>query len=64
MRLHEFKPHNSTIFFIGALLLFTGTYLDNTKKASDFIIWTLLILSFVFMLLSFIKPKRSQKDEL
>jgi uncharacterized membrane protein len=64
MKLHEIYPYSKPFFYIGAILGFIDIYLDNTKKADTFIIYALLISGFVFMLLSFKKPKESKSDEL
>lgn len=60
MKLHEIYPHNKFLFYTGAILLFIGTYLDNTNKASFGITISLLIVGFLLMLVSFRKPKRSK----
>jgi len=64
MKLHEIYLYNKSFFYIGAILGFTGTYLDNTKKADTFIIFALLISGLVLMLLSFKKPKENKSDGL
>ncbi|TWJ02592.1 hypothetical protein JN11_01565 [Mucilaginibacter frigoritolerans] len=63
MKLHEIYPHNKFLLYIGAILGFTGTYLDNTNKASFTITMSLLIAGLLLMLLSFKKPKQSSNDE-
>ena len=60
MKLHEIYPHNKFLFFIGAILGFTGTYLDNTNKASFGVTITLLVVGFLLVLLSFSKPKQNK----
>jgi len=59
MKLHELYPHNKFLFFTGVILCTAATYLDNTNKASDSIILSLLILALLLMLLGFRKTKRS-----
>jgi uncharacterized membrane protein len=59
MKLHELYPHNKILFFTGAILVFTGTYLDNTNKASFGVTISLLVVGGILMLLSFRKPKQN-----
>jgi hypothetical protein len=58
MKLHEIYPHNKFLFYTGAILLSTGTYLDGTNKASDTVIIPLLIIALLLLLLSLKKPKQ------
>jgi hypothetical protein len=60
MKLHEIYPHNKLLLFIGAVLMFIGTYLDNTNKAGFGVTVTLLIGALIFLLLSFRKPKQKK----
>ncbi len=60
MKLHEIYPHNKFLFYTGAILLFIGTYLDNTNKASFGVTMFLLIIGLLLMLLSFRKPKENK----
>jgi len=62
MKLHEMYPHNKFLFYIGAILGFIGTYLDNTKKVGFGMTMFLIITGLICMLLSFRKPK--QHDDL
>jgi len=62
MKLQEIYPYNKTLFYIGAISGFTGTYLDSTNKANEVIIFILLITGLLLMLLSFRKPKASKSD--
>jgi hypothetical protein len=62
MKFHEIYPHNKFLFYTGAILLFTGTYLDSTNKASNNIIFALLIIGLLLMLVSLKKPKQSKSD--
>jgi uncharacterized membrane protein len=64
MKLHEIYPHNKFLFFIGAILGFIGTFLDNTNKSSFAVTISLLLVGFVLILLSFKKPEQSRSDEL
>jgi hypothetical protein len=58
MKLHEIYPHNKFLFFTGAILLFTGTYLDSTNKASDTVIIPLLIVAPLLILLGIKKQNK------
>jgi hypothetical protein len=60
MKLHEIYPHNKLLFFTGAILLFTGTYLDSTNKASDTVIIPLLIMALLLILLGIKKQKQNK----
>ena len=60
MRLHEIHVYNKPLLYIGAILGFTGTYLDSTNKSNELIIYALLISGLVLMLLSFKKPKGNE----
>jgi|GEM_PF-2182811 len=60
MKLYEIFPYNKFLFYTGAILLFTGTYLDSTNSASLGITMCLLILGVVLMLLSLRKPKQDK----
>jgi hypothetical protein len=63
MKLHEIYPHNKFLFYIGAILLFTGTYLDNTTNAYKIYIWPLLLIGILLMLLGLKKPKGSEQNK-
>jgi succinate-acetate transporter protein len=60
VKLHEIYPRNKLLFYTGAIILFTGTYLDGTNKASDTVIIPLLIVALLFMLLGIKKPKQNK----
>jgi len=60
MKIHEIYPHNKILFFIGAILGFSGTYLDSTNKSNFFITISLLIAGLLLILLSFMKPKQNK----
>lgn len=60
MKLHEIYPHNKFFFYTGAILLFTGTYLDTTNKTSFGVIMAMFIAGGLLMLLSFRKSKQSK----
>jgi hypothetical protein len=60
MKLHEIYPHNKFLFYTGAILLFTGTYLDTTNKTSFGVIMAMFIAGGLLMLLSFRKSKQSK----
>jgi hypothetical protein len=64
MKLHEIYPHNKFLFYTGAILTFTGGYLDDTNKAGFAVTISLLFVGLLLMLLSFKKPKLSKGDEL
>jgi hypothetical membrane protein len=64
MNFHEIRIYNKPVFYIGAILLFIGTYLDNTNKADNLYVWILLISGLLLMLLGFKKPKESKSNEL
>lgn len=67
MKLHEIYPQNKLLFYTGAILLFMGTYLDGTNKASFGMIISLLSAGCLLMILSFRKFKQKSdminKDE-
>jgi len=63
MNFNEIKIYNKPVFYIGAILLFTGTYLDNTKKVDNLYIYALLLSGLILMLLSFKKTKESKSDK-
>ncbi len=60
MKLHEIYPHNKPLFYIGAILFVTGTYLDGTNKASDTVIIPLLLAALLLILLGM--KKKQNKD--
>ncbi|MDB5010506.1 MAG: hypothetical protein JWQ06_1295 [Mucilaginibacter sp.] len=64
MKFHEIYPHNKFLSYIGAILGFIGTYLDNTNKANNYITLTLIISGLVLILLSLRKPKENKATEL
>jgi hypothetical protein len=49
--------YNKPLFFIGAILTFTGTYLDYSHVLTTVIVYILLILGLILMLIAFRKPK-------
>jgi len=63
MNFHEINVYNKPILYIGAILGFTGIYLDNTKKADNLYIYALLLSGLILMLLSFKKTKESKSDK-
>jgi len=60
MKLHEIYPHNKFLFYTGAIMVFTGTYLDTTNKANFDVTISILIAGLFLMILSFRKPKQSK----
>jgi len=64
MKLHEIYPHNKFIFFTGAILVFTGTYLDSTNKASIYITLPFLVVGCLLVLLGLKKSPNRKSDEL
>ena len=63
MKFHEIYPHNKLYSYTGAILVFIGSYLEDTNKSNNYIIYALLISGLVLMLLSFRKPKESNQNE-
>jgi hypothetical protein len=59
---HELNVYNKPFAYIGAILLSTGVYLDDTNKVDKIYVWILLLSALFFLLMAFRKPKNLKED--